>query len=74
MAVQIPKVLTTPPSSTMAPTPKSSATSTSRMSRRRSKGVNSILNEDIGFDMQRLFDHYNFDHIPEGLTIMFNIS
>ena len=34
------------------------------MTRRGAKGPMSLLNEDIGFDLDRLFDHYNMDHIP----------
>ena len=34
------------------------------MTRRGAKGPTSLLNEDIGFDLDRLFDHYNMDHIP----------
>lgn len=34
------------------------------MTRRGTKGPTSLLNEDIGFDLDRLFDHYNMDHIP----------
>ncbi|KAL8581975.1 hypothetical protein ACOMHN_027956 [Nucella lapillus] len=28
------------------------------------QGCTSILDDDIAFDMHRLFDHYNMDHIP----------
>lgn len=34
------------------------------MARRGGKGGTSLINEDIGFDLDRLFDHYNMDHIP----------
>lgn len=28
-------------------------------------GNTNVLNADMSFEMERLFDHYNFDHIPE---------
>ncbi|XP_070192604.1 EF-hand calcium-binding domain-containing protein 12-like isoform X2 [Littorina saxatilis] len=35
------------------------------MTRRGAKGGTALVDTDIGFDLDRLFDHYNMDHIPK---------